>query len=195
VIEALEETRRRLNLTLGAYAIMPEHVHVLLHPREPDHAMRRILVQLKRPGRDAARRHLEASGNRTWLRRLTVVYPSRRVFRFWQPGGGFDHNIFREETLAAVIEYIHANPVRRGCAGILTSGAGRALPGPQSPGPVPLACGTLLASISDISRRVNEAGKPKQRACPPAIRTLSEGLVGRNGRLALVGGARDPGIC
>ena len=43
-----------------------------------------------------------------------MTYPSRRVFRFWQPGGGFDHNVFREKTLPAIIEYIHANPVRRG---------------------------------------------------------------------------------
>ncbi|MBU0717323.1 MAG: hypothetical protein KJ749_03665 [Planctomycetes bacterium] len=28
-------------------------------------------------------------------------------------GGGFDRNIFREKTVPAVIDYIHANPVRR----------------------------------------------------------------------------------
>ena len=48
------------------------------------------------------------------LTRLSVEYPSRRVFRFWQPGGGFDPNAFREKTVPAVIDYIHANPVRRG---------------------------------------------------------------------------------
>jgi putative transposase len=34
--------------------------------------------------------------------------------RFWQPGGGYDRNITSSETLLAMIEYIHANPVRRG---------------------------------------------------------------------------------
>ncbi|MFH1108505.1 MAG: hypothetical protein V1790_04805 [Planctomycetota bacterium] len=43
-----------------------------------------------------------------------VQYPSREVLRFWQPGGGFDHNIFREKTVPTVMEHIHANPVRRG---------------------------------------------------------------------------------
>jgi hypothetical protein len=37
----------------------------------------------------------------------------------WTPprrplGGGFDHNVFREETVPAVIDYTHANPVRQG---------------------------------------------------------------------------------
>jgi putative transposase len=34
--------------------------------------------------------------------------------RFWQPGGGYDRNITSIETLHAMIDYIHANPVRRG---------------------------------------------------------------------------------
>ena len=34
--------------------------------------------------------------------------------RFWQPGGGYDRNITSTEALRAVIEYTHANPVRRG---------------------------------------------------------------------------------
>jgi putative transposase len=114
VEEALEATRRELDVALWAYVIMPEHVHVLLCPRQASYEMRRILVALKRPVSDAARQHLEHTGNDKWLDRLSVEYPSRRVFRFWQPGGGFDHNIFREKTVPTVIDYIHANPVRRG---------------------------------------------------------------------------------
>jgi putative transposase len=34
--------------------------------------------------------------------------------RFWQPGGGYDRNITSIEALRAMIDYIHANPVRRG---------------------------------------------------------------------------------
>ena len=54
------------------------------------------------------------TGQREWLDRLTVRYPSRTVFRFWQPGGGCDHNVWRERTVRDVADYIHANPVRRG---------------------------------------------------------------------------------
>ncbi len=114
MIAALEETRRKLDVSLWAYVIMPEHVHVLLHPRRAEYEMRLILVALKRPVSDVAKRHLEVTGKTDWLDRLRVKYPTREVFRFWQPGGGFDRNIFREKTVASVIEYIHENPVRRG---------------------------------------------------------------------------------
>ena len=114
VIDAMKATRREHDLAIWAYVIMPEHVHVLLCPRQANYEMRRILVGLNRPVSDAARRHLERTENDEWLDRLSVEYPSRRVFRFWQPGGGFDRNIFREKTVPAVIDYIHANLVRRG---------------------------------------------------------------------------------
>lgn len=113
VLDALEATRREHDVALWAYVIMPEHVHILLHPRRPKYEMRRILAALKRPVSDAAREHLEEIEDDRWLELLTVAYPTRKVFRFWQPGGGFDRNIFREKSVPAVIDYIHANPVRR----------------------------------------------------------------------------------
>lgn len=114
VLDALEAARRKYDVAFWAYVIMPEHVHVLLCPRRPDYEMRSILVGLKRPVSDAARSYLEQREDDAWLARLTVEYPSRRVFRFWQAGGGFDRNITREKSVPAVVEYIHANPVRRG---------------------------------------------------------------------------------
>ena len=51
-----------------------------------------------------------------WLARVTVREGERLRRRFWQPGGGYDRNITSTETLRAVIDYIHANPVRRGLA-------------------------------------------------------------------------------
>jgi putative transposase len=109
----MESVRRELDVALWAYVIMPEHVHVLLCPRRAPYEMRRILVALKRPVSDAAREYLERTGQTRWLERLMVRYPSRTVFRFWQPGGGFDHNIFRDKTVPAVMDYVHANPARR----------------------------------------------------------------------------------
>ncbi len=112
VVESLDRTRRKLNVALWAYVIMPEHVHVLLFPRS-DCPMRLILAMLKRSVSDRARENLASAKQGQWLDRLTVHYPSRTVFRFWQPGGGYDHNIWRQRTMAEVVEYIHANPVRR----------------------------------------------------------------------------------
>ena len=114
VVKAMHAVRRDLESALWTYVIMPEHVHLLLCPRRPRYEMRVILWALKRPVAAAARAFLIEQGRSDWLERLTVRYPTRVVFRFWQPGAGFDHNIFRERTVAAVVEYIHANPVRRG---------------------------------------------------------------------------------
>ena len=114
IIGAIDDTRRRLDVAMWAYVIMPEHVHILLRPRDAQHEMRRILVGLKRPVSDSARKYLEEIDDDDWLDRLSAEYPSRRVFRFWQPGGGFDRNVFRERSVPAIIDYIHANPVRRG---------------------------------------------------------------------------------
>jgi putative transposase len=45
---------------------------------------------------------------------VTVREGPRIRRRFWQPGGGYDRNITSIEALRAMIDYIHANPVRRG---------------------------------------------------------------------------------
>ncbi|TWT39888.1 Transposase IS200 like protein [Phycisphaerae bacterium RAS1] len=114
VIDARERARREHDAALWAYVIMPEHVHLLLCPLRPRYEMRHILAALKRPIATAAKAYLLEHGQAAWLDRLTVRYPTREVFRFWQPGGGIDHNIFQQKTVAAVVEYIHANPLRRG---------------------------------------------------------------------------------
>ena len=49
-----------------------------------------------------------------WLTQITVRRGRRQERRFWQAGGGFDRNIFEPQTLFARIDYVHANPVRRG---------------------------------------------------------------------------------
>ena len=116
VVEAMEHTRRKLEVAIYAFVIMPEHVHVVLMPRLPDSRIETILASLKRGVAKEARAHLQATGDNAWIDRLTVRQPKRSVFRFWQAGGGYDHNIWKEHTLYEVIDYIHANPVRRGLA-------------------------------------------------------------------------------
>ena len=49
-----------------------------------------------------------------WLPSITVSEGKTVRKRFWQPGGGYDRNITSTEALRAMIEYFHANPVRRG---------------------------------------------------------------------------------
>ncbi len=115
-LDALRNTRANQDMDLHAYVIMPEHVHVLLRPRQPDYDMAGIQASLKRPVSWKAKQQLKESGNERWLRRLTVREGKREVFRFWQSGGGFDRNLWNTRAISEAIDYIHNNPVRRGLA-------------------------------------------------------------------------------
>jgi REP element-mobilizing transposase RayT len=48
-LEALDQARRRRNFYLWAYVIMPEHVHILLWPRDGVYEMRLIRAAIKIP--------------------------------------------------------------------------------------------------------------------------------------------------
>jgi putative transposase len=113
-LDALRNTRANQNVDLHAYVIMPEHVHVVLRPRKPDYDMAGVQASLKRSVSWKAKQHLKESGNVRWLRRLTVCEGAREIFRFWQPGGGFDRNLWNKRAINEAIAYIHNNPVRRG---------------------------------------------------------------------------------
>jgi putative transposase len=103
-----------MGFDLWAYVIMPEHVHILLHPHEPSYDVSRILRRIKQPVGQRAMRYLRDHAPE-WLERLTILKPdgaSER--RFWQAGGGYDRNIVEDTTIRTVIDYIHLNPVHRG---------------------------------------------------------------------------------
>ena len=110
--EAVERARARHPFDVWAYVIMPEHVHLLIWPREERYDVSGILWSIKQ---SVARR---AVG---WLQRenpegLTALATGRKAqpYRFWQDGGGYDRNIRKARTLRLSIDYIHNNPVRRG---------------------------------------------------------------------------------
>ena len=114
VVDAIEEARRRHEFDLHAFVIMPEHVHLLIRPRHPECNLDRILYDLKRPVSWKAKNWLIQHGNDDWIGRLSFRHGSRKVFRFWLAGGGFDRGVFRDLALSQVVQYIHGNPVRRG---------------------------------------------------------------------------------
>ena len=114
VIEAFESTRSSMNLAILAYVIMPEHVHVLIRLLNPESEMENIVPSLKRSVSVAVKEELQARNATRWIQRLTVEYPTKRVFQFWQPGGGYDENLDDHEDIGNVVRYIHWNPVRRG---------------------------------------------------------------------------------
>ncbi|MCH7989147.1 MAG: transposase, partial [Planctomycetes bacterium] len=45
--EEIDATRNKLEVELWAYVFMPEHVHLIIHPRKPEYEMSEILKSLK----------------------------------------------------------------------------------------------------------------------------------------------------
>jgi len=111
-VEALEEYRSSWPVDLWAYVIMPEHVHLLVAPRNPDVKIGRFVGKIKEKTSRQAIAWLEVNA-REWLPRITVKEGKTIRRRFWQPGGGYDRNVEELKTLQSMINYIHLNPVRR----------------------------------------------------------------------------------
>jgi REP element-mobilizing transposase RayT len=91
---------------------MPEHVHLLLHPRSEIYSIADILRDIKGPFSRALSEHLKQK-NPIRLRSLKVVIGEREYYRVWQAGGGFDRNLHSPVLLRRAVDYIEWNPVRR----------------------------------------------------------------------------------
>jgi putative transposase len=89
--EVLEITRRRHNLWINAYVVMPEHVHLLLS--EPGTSL--LAVALKALKRESARRLKDSENAHFWQARY------------------YDFNVYSEKKRAEKVDYIHRNPVKR----------------------------------------------------------------------------------
>ncbi len=112
-IDELQQARQEFPVDLWAYVIMPEHVHLLVYLREEDVKVGRFAGAIKESVARTAITFVEEFAPE-WLSRITVKEGKRARRRFWQPGGGYDRNVVKLETVQKMIDYIHFNPVRRG---------------------------------------------------------------------------------
>jgi putative transposase len=110
--ESVNEARTEFDFHLWAYVFMPEHVHLMVYPNQPTYDVGAILKAIKEPVGRKAIKHLREHAP-AWLPRITQKHGKRLERRFWQPGGGFDHNATDPKVILRMIEYIHGNPVRR----------------------------------------------------------------------------------
>ena len=113
LVQAVDAARQEHDFALWAYVFMPEHVHLIVSPRTAPYDIRPILQRIKEPVGRRAVKYLKMEAPE-WLPKITVQHGQRTAHRFWQPGGGYDRNVFKPSTLHAMIDYIHANPIRRG---------------------------------------------------------------------------------
>lgn len=110
--KALDEARHEHDYLLWAYVFMPEHVHLVVCPRERIYKVSNFLQAVKAPVDKEAIAYLRVESPE-WIPRLTRRRGSRIERLFWQSGGGYDRNIDEPRTLQAMIDYTHLNPVRR----------------------------------------------------------------------------------
>lgn len=116
-LQNLEFVRIRFSLELWAYVLMPNHVHLLIWPGPATCAIGTLLASLKGRMSKAYRDHLVGVAPEQALEFMVPdKRKTRRVFRFWQPGGGFDRNLWDAHAIHHAIAYIEGNPVRRGLA-------------------------------------------------------------------------------
>jgi len=111
--ESIDEARVEWSFDLWAYVfIMPEHVHLIVRPREAEYDIADIRKAIKSPVGSKAIKYLlnEAPD---WIPKITRKRGKKSERRFWQSGGGFDRNVIKPGTLMNMIDYIHMNPVRR----------------------------------------------------------------------------------
>jgi putative transposase len=112
--DAIIKAQEKHRFHVWCYVFMPEHVHLVIWPSQATYSISSILATIKQ---SVSRRayHFLRQHSPDFLSRLCDEQPSGKVdYRFWQRGGGHDRNITSPHVLQSEINYIHANPVRRG---------------------------------------------------------------------------------
>jgi putative transposase len=113
-IDAIDKAREKHRFHLWAYVIMPEHVHLLIWPTTPGYSISAILKSIKQSVARSAITYVQQYAP-DFLHRMEDRQPNGSVtHRFWQRDGGYDRNLTEPTTIWSTIDYIHANPVRRG---------------------------------------------------------------------------------
>ena len=110
--EAIERASDIHKFDIWAYVFMPEHVHLMIFPLDEEYSISGVLRSIKQ---SVSRKVINRirKGNPDMLKYLDtgVKHPK---YRFWQDGGGYDRNYYDTEEIRKQVDYIHANPVRRG---------------------------------------------------------------------------------
>ncbi len=110
-LQNLIRAKERLLFNLYGYVVMPNHVHLLIYP-DRQIPISSVLRAVKRPFSFQALNFLQNRYPEVY-RKLHVRKGGRQVRRFWQAGGGYDRNIYRDDTFVKTLDYMHFNPVRK----------------------------------------------------------------------------------
>ncbi len=110
LLKQIMTARSVCGFKLYAWAIMPDHVHLLLRPELDVSDVSMILRTIKEP----SARAILAQWRLQNARILDRLVSPRGTTHFWERGGGYDRNIYSREEFVEKYAYIHSNPVRAG---------------------------------------------------------------------------------
>ena len=94
VVEALRTGRDRWGCLIHVYCLMPDHLQMLVSPRETGHSVLTFVNLFK--------------GNTT-----NLSWDFGWQGKLWQPRS-YDHVVRREKALTEIAEYIRSDPIRSG---------------------------------------------------------------------------------
>lgn len=107
----LRRLRDDYSIKIYGYVIIPEHIHLVLHP--PDGIeLGRMIGRLKALSSREILNHLREQKS-PYLKKLYVRRNNKDIMTFWKPRC-YDHNCRTPETVKEKINYCHKNPVLRG---------------------------------------------------------------------------------
>jgi putative transposase len=107
----LHQARGKYGFLILGYVVMPDHVHLVLYPKD-DIPIGEVIGEIKsRSAREILAQWKAV--NHPYLERLLVTRNGITRYAFWQRRC-YDHNCRMRETVLEKIEYCHHNPVKRG---------------------------------------------------------------------------------
>jgi REP-associated tyrosine transposase len=109
-VQALSKIRERYGFALVGYVVMPERVHLLIGESQSATPSVVLKVLKQRVSRDLREnvRHVRAAQRPLLFRDGEAELP-----RFWQPRF-YDLNVYSAKKKREKLDYMHANPVKRG---------------------------------------------------------------------------------
>ena len=111
LLEEIEKSRKIYSFKLLSYVLMPNHVHLLIWPEMNSYDISKILGGIKGIMSKQYKTFLMENDEETY-RKYCINKRGKQTFIYWQPGGGFDRNLWNAKAIHDSIKYIEANPVR-----------------------------------------------------------------------------------
>lgn len=114
--------RHRYNLTSFVY--MPEHVHLIVWPRDEKYCIEDFLYAVKKPFSDRMKKMLQQPESSLFRKLSSVEGAGKTAFRFWQKGPGTTGICSRRRILSRLRSTFTIIPCDAGFVNLLKLGAG-----------------------------------------------------------------------